>query len=159
MAAKGIQFPWWWHGDKISTNLGVIWEMSVIIFKRADHSEPRMWNCRVRVSAERRYLNRATGTVSEQEARSIALEHYWEAKTLAKHGDTVRLWTKPFDKVVELWLKDVKELNEIGLKTDSQIHRHYYGIRGWKAYLNNKPINRISHPMLRTHTLLNNLHT
>ena len=28
MAAKGIQFPWWWNGDTISTDLDVIWGMS-----------------------------------------------------------------------------------------------------------------------------------
>ncbi len=29
MAAKGIQFPWWWNGNTISTDLDVIWGMSV----------------------------------------------------------------------------------------------------------------------------------
>jgi hypothetical protein len=29
MAAKGMEFPWRWDGDTISTNLDGIWEMSV----------------------------------------------------------------------------------------------------------------------------------
>ncbi len=28
-AAEGMQFPWRWNGDTISTNLDVIWGMSV----------------------------------------------------------------------------------------------------------------------------------
>ncbi len=29
VAAKGMQFPWRWDGGTISTNLDIIWEMSV----------------------------------------------------------------------------------------------------------------------------------
>ena len=29
MAANGIPFPWWWDDGTISTNLDVIWGMSV----------------------------------------------------------------------------------------------------------------------------------
>jgi hypothetical protein len=31
MAAKGMQFSWWWDGGKIFTNLEMIWEMSIVM--------------------------------------------------------------------------------------------------------------------------------
>jgi hypothetical protein len=39
MAAKGIQFPWWWDGGTISLNLGVIWGISVktVPYKKISH--------------------------------------------------------------------------------------------------------------------------
>ena len=117
---------------------------AVIIFKRSDHKEPRLWNCRIRVSAERRYLSRACKTHSETEARNVALEYYWEAKTLKKHKDTAKLWTRPFNKVVEEWLQDVEELVEVGIKSASQLRRYKTGIRCWKLYLDNTPVSRIT---------------
>ena len=39
MAAEGIQFPWRWYGGTISTNLDVIWGMSVDIAATMDNTE------------------------------------------------------------------------------------------------------------------------
>ncbi len=39
MAAEGIPFSWRWHGDMISLNLRVIWEMSVKILNPKLHDD------------------------------------------------------------------------------------------------------------------------
>jgi hypothetical protein len=47
MAAEGIKLPWWWESGTISTNLDVIWGMSV-------HVE---WSCGTGWEADDREQN------------------------------------------------------------------------------------------------------
>ena len=91
-----------------------------IIYQRDDHREPRMWNCRIKVSAERRYLYRACSTLDKSAATRKALQLYWEAQTLKKHGDTAKLWARPFKLVAEEWIRDIEVGVSYGIES---LHR------------------------------------
>ena len=130
--------------DKQAVNPGDGSVGAVIIYKRSDHSEPRMWNCRVKVSAERRYLYRACSTLDDNIAKQLALKHYWRAKTLKEEGDTAKLWARPFNLVAEEWIRDIEERVNLGIDSLSRLKRCRSGIRLWKEYLGDLAVTQIN---------------
>jgi len=118
----------------------------VAIYKRKD--SPKIWQARVKVSAERRYLTKSTRTSDEDEARAIAIESWHEAKVLKKHKDTAKLWVRPFDKVADEFLADATIRHSEGFVKDSALRRAKFGVRIWKMYLGNKLLSHIDDDLI-----------
>jgi len=121
----------------------------VAIYTRADsRAENPVWQARIKVSAENRYVTRSTRKTNKAEAEAVAIDLWHEAKVLKKHGDTAKLWVRPFDQVAKEFLKAKEHELENGLAKASAVKLARFGIPQWINHLGNKPLSQITKEMV-----------
>jgi integrase len=113
---------------------------AVVLYQRTDTKKP-IWHYRLRVNdTTHRYYTRSSKTCDFDRARQVAMEKYWEMRTLQKHGDVSRLFARPFDKVANEFIEHSQERFELGFDSGYRLKRVKRGAKLWKQYLGNKPI-------------------
>src|SRR5208282_4246756 len=125
---------------------------AVLVHKRKDQPHGN-WHCRIKVSAEQTYKRLSAGTTDLEQARLFAMRKFFEAQTLKEHGDTARLWARPFEKIADEFLAETEKRVDAGLATKSKLKRARIAVTFWKEYLGKTPITKLTADQLQGYEL------
>lgn len=114
---------------------------NVTIYRRKDGGPN--FHCRVKVSAEKRYVVRSCKTTDPEQARQFAVKLYYQAQALKDIGQTTRLWTKQFHVIIDEFEAEIQQEIALGVSTKSRLRRISSCLKNWRRYLD-KPVSQIT---------------